>query len=233
MNVGIKSPSLYLCMHHFFNYFAKVRAEWSLKRTRTGVCSMVERSLKIVKLQLVKVLRITKLYIIRSNISCATHNRERWHFLSFAQQWRHQFNKTRFTNGHLLCDRPTWTNYVAFCLYVCERSRKMSADETAKHQPTYFLHFCSLCILTLALYVCIYFFVHTFFKFVANAFISHFQHTNNAHQVILYTTALLYFPKNLIPWRDSNPGLLVPEADAMSTAPRRQGNFFYIPTYQL
>jgi hypothetical protein len=30
--------------------------------------------------------------------------------------------------------------------------------------------------------------------------------------------------KNIIPWRDSNPGLLVPEADAMSTAPRRQGN---------
>jgi hypothetical protein len=24
-----------------------------------------------------------------------------------------------------------------------------------------------------------------------------------------------------MPWRDSNPGLLVPEADAMSTAPRR------------
>jgi hypothetical protein len=29
--------------------------------------------------------------------------------------------------------------------------------------------------------------------------------------------------KNLIPWRDPNPGHLVPEADAMSTAPRRQG----------
>jgi hypothetical protein len=29
--------------------------------------------------------------------------------------------------------------------------------------------------------------------------------------------------KNLIPWRDANPGLLVPEADAMSSAPRRQG----------
>jgi hypothetical protein len=28
--------------------------------------------------------------------------------------------------------------------------------------------------------------------------------------------------KNLIPWRDSNPGLLDPEADAMSTAPRSQ-----------
>jgi hypothetical protein len=32
------------------------------------------------------------------------------------------------------------------------------------------------------------------------------------------------FPyKNLLPWRDLNPGLLVPEADAMSTVPRRQG----------
>jgi hypothetical protein len=29
----------------------------------------------------------------------------------------------------------------------------------------------------------------------------------------LYTTALLCFPKNLIPWWDSNPDLLVPEAD--------------------
>jgi hypothetical protein len=27
------------------------------------------------------------------------------------------------------------------------------------------------------------------------------------------------FPKNFIPWRDSNPGVLVPKADAMSTAP--------------
>jgi hypothetical protein len=59
---------------------------------------------------------------------------------------------------------------------------------------------------------------------VANAFI-YFQNTNNEHQVILKTTALLCFPKNLIPWQDSNPGLLVPEADAMSTAPRRQGGF--------
>jgi hypothetical protein len=49
------------------------------------------------------------------------------------------------------------------------------------------------------------------------------QYTNNAYQGISYTTALLCFPKNLIPWRDSNPGLLDPEADAMSTAPRRQG----------
>jgi hypothetical protein len=58
--------------------------------------------------------------------------------------------------------------------------------------------------------------------FVASAFIYPFQYTNNAYQVILYTTALLCFPKNLKPWQDSNPVLLVPEADAMSTAPRRQ-----------
>jgi hypothetical protein len=32
-----------------------------------------------------------------------------------------------------------------------------------------------------------------------------------------------YIPKNLIPWQDLNPGLLVPEADTMYTAPRRQG----------
>jgi hypothetical protein len=38
----------------------------------------------------------------------------------------------------------------------------------------------------------------------------------------MYTTALLCFPKNLIPWRDTNPGLLFPEADAMSNASRRQ-----------
>jgi hypothetical protein len=31
------------------------------------------------------------------------------------------------------------------------------------------------------------------------------------------------FPKKLVSSRDSNPDLLVPEADAMSTEPRRQG----------
>jgi hypothetical protein len=36
--------------------------------------------------------------------------------------------------------------------------------------------------------------------------LSHFIHNS-----------LLCSPKNLIPWRDSNPGLLVPQADAMST----------------
>jgi hypothetical protein len=34
---------------------------------------------------------------------------------------------------------------------------------------------------------------------------------------------MLCFPKNFIPWRDSNQNPLVPEADAISTAPRRQG----------
>jgi hypothetical protein len=39
------------------------------------------------------------------------------------------------------------------------------------------------------------------------------------------------YPENLIPLRDSNLGLLVLEADAMSSAPRRQGcnnKLFYI-----
>jgi hypothetical protein len=58
--------------------------------------------------------------------------------------------------------------------------------------------------------------------FVANAFISFNTQTMHIMQVILYTTALLCFPKNLIPWRDSNPGLLVLVADAMSTAPLRR-----------
>jgi hypothetical protein len=38
------------------------------------------------------------------------------------------------------------------------------------------------------------------------------------------------FPKNLIPWRDSNPGLLFPETHTMPTAPRRpsgQGCFLH------
>jgi hypothetical protein len=60
--------------------------------------------------------------------------------------------------------------------------------------------------------------------FVANAFISSYN-TQTMHIKSLYTQQHCYvcFPKNLIPWRDLNPGLLVPEADAMSTAPRRQG----------
>jgi hypothetical protein len=35
-------------------------------------------------------------------------------------------------------------------------------------------------------------------------------------QCHLYTTALLCFPKNLIPLWDSNPGLFVHDADAMN-----------------
>jgi hypothetical protein len=61
------------------------------------------------------------------------------------------------------------------------------------------------------------------FFFVANAFISPFN-TQTMHIKCFYTQQKCYaFPKNLIAWRDSNPGLLVPEADVMSTAPRRQG----------
>jgi hypothetical protein len=57
--------------------------------------------------------------------------------------------------------------------------------------------------------------------FVANAFISPFN-TQTMHTKSFCTQQHCnVFPKNLIPWQDSNPGLLVPEADAMSTAPRR------------
>jgi hypothetical protein len=64
-----------------------------------------------------------------------------------------------------------------------------------------------------------------FFKniFVANAFISPFN-TQTIHIKSFYTQQHCYVsPKNLIPWRDSNPGLVVPEANAMSTATRHQG----------
>jgi hypothetical protein len=64
--------------------------------------------------------------------------------------------------------------------------------------------------------------------FLANSFISLFSIHKQWILSHLYTTALLCFPKNLIPWRDSNPGLLVPEADAMSTAPRRQGRSVHL-----
>jgi hypothetical protein len=37
----------------------------------------------------------------------------------------------------------------------------------------------------------------------------------------MHTTGMLCFPKNLIPWRDSNPGILVPEAHA---SPLRHGS---------
>jgi hypothetical protein len=46
------------------------------------------------------------------------------------------------------------------------------------------------------------------FFFVANALISPFN-TQTMHVKSFYTntTELLSFPKNFIPWRDSNPGL--------------------------
>jgi hypothetical protein len=59
--------------------------------------------------------------------------------------------------------------------------------------------------------------------FVANAFISPFN-TQTTHIKSFYTQQhCCVFPENLIPRRDSNPGLLVPEADAMSTAPTTPG----------
>jgi hypothetical protein len=65
--------------------------------------------------------------------------------------------------------------------------------------------------------------------FEANAFISPFNtQTKHICKVILNTTALQCFPKNPIPWRDSNPGPLIPEADAMSTAPRCQGDIWQL-----
>jgi hypothetical protein len=61
---------------------------------------------------------------------------------------------------------------------------------------------------------------------VANDCYSPFNtQTRHIKSSCTYTKALLCFPKNLIPWRDSNPSFLVPEADAMYTAPRRQGVF--------
>jgi hypothetical protein len=66
--------------------------------------------------------------------------------------------------------------------------------------------------------------IRVFFSiFADNAFISPFNTQTKHFKSFLYTTALQCFTKNLIPWWDSNPCLLVPEADAMSTAPRRQG----------
>jgi hypothetical protein len=57
--------------------------------------------------------------------------------------------------------------------------------------------------------------------FLANACISPFN-TQAMHIKSLSQQHCYDFPKkNLIPWLDSNPGLLVSEADAMSTAPLR------------
>jgi hypothetical protein len=63
-----------------------------------------------------------------------------------------------------------------------------------------------------------------FIFFLGYVFITPFN-TQTKHIKSFYTQKHCYvFPKNLIPWRDSNPGLLAPEADAMPTAARRQGN---------
>jgi hypothetical protein len=64
----------------------------------------------------------------------------------------------------------------------------------------------------------------SFLKFWQCLYFSFFN-TQTMHIKSFYTQQHCYvcFPKNLIPWRDSSPGLLVPEADAMSTAPQRHG----------
>jgi hypothetical protein len=65
-------------------------------------------------------------------------------------------------------------------------------------------------------------------EFVANAFISPFK-TQTMHIKSFYTQQHCYVSlKTLYPVRDLNLGLLVPEADAMSTALRRQGEFLGI-----
>jgi hypothetical protein len=61
---------------------------------------------------------------------------------------------------------------------------------------------------------------------VANAFISPFS-TQTMHIESFDTQHHCYFSVKKT-WRDLNPGLLVPEADAMSTAPLRQGIHIYL-----
>jgi hypothetical protein len=54
-------------------------------------------------------------------------------------------------------------------------------------------------------------------KFAQSGHLAPVQHTNKAHYVILYKTALLSFPRTLynVPLARYEPGLLVPEADAV------------------
>jgi hypothetical protein len=60
---------------------------------------------------------------------------------------------------------------------------------------------------------------------VANAFISPFN-TQTMHIKSFYTQQHCYVSlKTLYPGGIRTPGLLVPKADAMSTAPRRQGDY--------
>jgi hypothetical protein len=61
---------------------------------------------------------------------------------------------------------------------------------------------------------------------MANSFISYFQPTNNSYLVNYNTTAMLRFPKNPNTLAGFEPGSSAPEADAMSTEPRRQRTFF-------
>jgi hypothetical protein len=64
--------------------------------------------------------------------------------------------------------------------------------------------------------------------FVANSFISPFN-TQIVRIKPFNTQRHCYvLPENLIPSRGLNPGLLVPEADAMSSASLRQGWLVYL-----
>jgi hypothetical protein len=45
------------------------------------------------------------------------------------------------------------------------------------------------------------------------------------------STAMYQDLKNLTPWRESNPGSSVMEADAMTTMPRRKGENNFFPSW--
>jgi hypothetical protein len=67
-------------------------------------------------------------------------------------------------------------------------------------------------------------FKNIIFFSVQNAFISPFQHTNNAYLVdCWYTTAWLLLPKKPYTLAGFEPGSSVLVADAVSTMPRRLG----------
>jgi hypothetical protein len=67
------------------------------------------------------------------------------------------------------------------------------------------------------------FFLNIFFQGSMPLFLF-FRLTNNEYQVYyIYTTALQCFPNKSCTMAGLEPGPSVPEADAMSTAPRRQG----------
>jgi hypothetical protein len=102
------------------------------------------------------------------------------------------------------------TNMKRICLWRPTRVTRLESNRWTKFRP---------------LGDCLFWTVSFLKYFVGQCLYFSFQHTNNAFEVFLYTTALLCYPLKLIPWQDSNPGPLVPEANAMSTAPRRQGYF--------